>query len=449
MTDDTTKKVIFEEETTCSDKPSWLFRTFGKMNKDSLRNTIFLMIAGTLGAGVYTLHQLFEEIGIIWSILLLVFACASSLLALDMYIHASKTTGDPETVADINTQILGKYFNYFSIAISAFFLFCILIAYTVGISNIIFEVVKERLIKYFGTTEEKISFKYHVPTCYIISLLTFFLVALKSIDKLSVFSIYCFMIHFYIIMVLVTQTYAYITYEEPAFETKDSVKINVYDFDLKGFFYNFGLAICAFNNVPNFLSARNLLKNPSTERLRKVFGRANWIIMVIYAITAICGYITVCYAGAKNKDFMIFRPKFGETDYLMTIGQCLLALSLMVTYSMLGFTLKMIILPYLPGKDTVKHYGLAAAICLSVAMIAMCYRSVGDFMNLAGSFCGTFIVILFPGFLALYSGYSKNKFVRTGIQGWMIIGGISGAISTYYAFMNLVKDKVVPGVESP
>ena len=189
------------------------------------------------------------------------------------------------------------------------------------------------------------------------------------------------------------------------------------------------------------MMARNLLKSPSTDRLRKVFGRANWIIMFVYIVTAICGYISVGHAKAAGLDLLVFREKYGETDYFMNFGQLMLALSLIITLSMLGFALKMIVIPFIKGSENVKHKAIAAFLTGSSALIAMNFNSVSIYMNLAGSFCGTFIVIIFPGCLALNSGYSKNKLTNWGIKSWMAISAISGAISTYYAFMNIVSPK--------
>lgn len=440
MIEDNTKKVIFEEASTASEAPSWFARTFGKMEKNSLRNTIFLMMASTLGVGIYTLHGVFDELSIVYSIILLFFGCFSSLFALDMYIHASKYTNDPETVGEINTLIIGKFFNYLSLVVNGIFLYLMLISFTVCISKAIFAVIETSFTDYMQEPDDmKVFFAFHRPACIAIGVLVFFLVSLRSIDKLSAFSIYCFLIHFYIIIVILSQTYSYFV----DLKDKDGLKdINIAEFEFKNLFSNFGLAICTFNNVPNFLMARNLIKNPSTDRLRKAFGRANWIIYVIYIITAICGYLTVGHydknSNVKKVELMIFRPKLGESDYFMNFGQSILALSLVVSCSMLGFALKMIVFPYIPGKETMKHYSIAAVLCFTAAVIASRFKTVSDYMNLAGAFCGTFIVIIFPALLGLYSGYAKNKYMRAGVIIWLGAGIVCGAISTYYAVKKMI-----------
>ena len=443
METDQKNTVIFDEVETVPEERNWMSRTFGKMEKDSLRGTIFLMMAGTLGAGVYALHGTFAEIGIFWAIMLLVIGCVSSLLALDMYIHASRVAGDPDSFSEINTKIVGSKFNHLASGVSIFFLYVVMISFMICISQLAIKLIFKPPAPANPPTPEDIALAaklmpYHRFFCFVIALLSIGFIIPKSADLISRFAIPCFLIHIYVILVIICQTFSF--YKAVKAEGNDNY--NYFNMDAKsgktiiGFFKNFGLAICTFNNVPNFMMVRTIVASPSTRRLRKIFNRSNWIIMGIYIITALCGYISVGHIE-NIPNMIIFRESKFTNDFAMDVAKFLLALSLIVSFSLLGFATKMMVIPYLPGSDSFKHVGFSLALVFSVFAIAMNFTQVSNYINFAGSFGGTFIVIIIPAILALYSGYSKNKAINIGIKAWLVLGAISGAISTALAVLKI------------
>ena len=436
MIEDTTNKIILTQDESLGNKPKWISRTFGKMEADSIRSSIFLMIAGTIGAGIYTLHHLLDDIGIVWSFFILVFACISSIVALDMYIHASKVTGDPDSYTEINVQILGKIFNYFSTFFNLMLFYLIMISFTVCISKVTFEVLKGSIAESIELNiDESFATNYHRLSCLVVAIFGFILMIPEKADKLSKISLYCFLIHLYIIIITILQAYSF--YND--FEEEEKAEFNLFGFDLHGFFYNFGLVISSFNNVPNFLVIRNLVKNPSESRLNKIFRRSNAMILLVYLLTALCGYLSVGPANTENVDLMIFREPLGDTDYLMNIGQGLLGISLLISYSLVGFMLKTLIITLLPQKNKITHIIVAAILVVSASSIAISISSVSNYINLLGCLCGTFLNIVSPALLALKSGYTKRKAVKLGIKLWLLIGSTSGAIGTYYAMHKIIK----------
>lgn len=437
MIEDQKNTVIFDEVEVPAKERDWFARTFSKMEKDSLRSTVFLMMAGTLGAGVYTLHTIFDKIGIFWAIWTLLFGCISSLLALDMYIHASRVAGDPESVGDINIHILGKKFNHFVTLMTSIFLFMIMISFTVTIGNIVYQIVMASQLKDLTPDERLLKphfFFYHRFVAAFVGIVGTFLILPKTADTLSKFSLASFLIHFYMITVIVGQTYSrYYMVKE-----KGTDNYNFFDIDKYDIFDCFGLAICAFNNVPNFMMARTLIKSPSTNRLRKVFNRANWIITAIYMLTGLCGYLSV---GTSNMPDMIFlRESTGDTDYLINIGRVMLALSLIVSYSLLGYALKMMTISYIGGNENAKHLFLTLGITITVTLISMRLDDISTYINFAGCLGGTFIVVIFPGMLALCSGYTKNIAVKIAIIFWMVVSTILGAGGSYFSFMKVLEE---------
>ena len=427
-------KDLFDEIQTPMEEASWFTRTFTGMEKNSLKSTIFLMMAGTIGAGVYTLHHVLDEIGIIWSLMLLLFGCISSLLALDIYIHASKRAGNPNSISEINTEILGNGFNYFATGITGFYIYLMMISFSVCISAILFQIIKGPIAAIFSLNITMDDFMfYHKPICLLIALISFVLVKSKDVSRLAAFSIFCFLVHLYIIMVIISQTLHYFN----KFNNQDKAEFNIYSFNKESFFLNFGLAIGAFNNLPNFLMVRNVVRDPSRVRLRKIFGRTNWILLAVYTLTAICGYLTIGHRSVSAIDLMIFRSPEGQTDYFMNIGQLLLTFALIITYCLLSFALKSILLPFIPGNESSKHIWVTGVLVGSAALISMNFKSVTNYINLAGAFCGTLMVIVFPALLALKSGYTKKPILRLLIKIWLLGGAASGLISTYYVFGNV------------
>ena len=50
---------------------SWVERTFSEMKKDSLRGAILILVISALGTGIFTVHHLFNQIGIVWTVVFL------------------------------------------------------------------------------------------------------------------------------------------------------------------------------------------------------------------------------------------------------------------------------------------------------------------------------------------------------------------------------------------
>lgn len=56
------------------------------MSHGSLRGAIMNMLISALGTGIFTLHKVFNDIGIVWSLVAIVIVGAYFYLAIDMII---------------------------------------------------------------------------------------------------------------------------------------------------------------------------------------------------------------------------------------------------------------------------------------------------------------------------------------------------------------------------
>ena len=60
------EELVLEDSIHTSER-SWFERTFSSLNKDSMRGGIFILLLTALGTGMFSLHHLFDSLGIIWT----------------------------------------------------------------------------------------------------------------------------------------------------------------------------------------------------------------------------------------------------------------------------------------------------------------------------------------------------------------------------------------------
>lgn len=114
---------------------SWFNRTFSKLEKNSLRGAIFMLIISALGTGIMTLHKFFMKIGIIPGILLLMFICFLFILSSDILIRSLKIAGSVGSLNKLFEKILGKKFKILFDVTFFSYLFLVMVSVVLTISK--------------------------------------------------------------------------------------------------------------------------------------------------------------------------------------------------------------------------------------------------------------------------------------------------------------------------
>ena len=83
-------------------------RTFSKMNKDSLRGGIFVLVVSALGTGMLTTHHLFDALGIFPSLAVIVIVWLMFLFASDIYTKSIKKSFGAKNLNNLVMNIMGK-----------------------------------------------------------------------------------------------------------------------------------------------------------------------------------------------------------------------------------------------------------------------------------------------------------------------------------------------------
>ena len=416
---------------------SWSQRTFSKIEKDSIRNTMLVLLAASLGTGSYSMHHLLDETGIVWGIVILAIGFMCSVLSFDIYTHASKRVGSPESYPELFKKSAGQVFYFCTIFVNLIYLSLIIISYSVCICKLAYLVFYSRVWDYMSISEENRQFMVFTKyMSFVVGFMGFILIVPRSIDRLASLSSLSFLVNIYLLILVLFQTPSYYN----LLIEKGENSFNFFSASFKSVCYQFGLVICSYNNIPNFLIIRNNVRNPSRRRLRKVYVRTDFIMFILFVINGLSSYASVGLPNTGSVDLIIFRPQLGLTDNLMIVGQILFLLAMIIAYSFIAFPLKTMILDLLGSKTDKANFITALIICLLGSWIASNFDNVSAYITLTGAFCGTCMSIVFPAIIALNTGYCKNSTFKIGIITWLVVGSIVGSFSTYYCLEKFISN---------
>lgn len=78
------------------------------MNKDSLRGGIFVLIVSALGTGLLTTHHLFDSLGIIPTLIVIIIVWMMFLFASDIYTKSIKKSFGAKNLNNLVMNIMGN-----------------------------------------------------------------------------------------------------------------------------------------------------------------------------------------------------------------------------------------------------------------------------------------------------------------------------------------------------
>lgn len=406
-------------------------RTFAAMGPDSLRGGILIMIVSALGTGIYTFHQLLDNIGIIWALLLTIYFALiffmTSLYIIDALFHYPSS----ENISDLVRSCLGP--TVAKIHDFVFLFYCLLVelAILLGVSKTLYVNFESNIWKIFKVAEANRNFPYfNFYFCYAISPIVFGLVMLKSIEIFRYISLFSFAINIYIVVVSMIQ--APLFYEVLVDEGK--AVYNIYSFGIVDLVKSFGLLLYAYNCIPNIVSVSKAVGQQSRRRLRKLFLRTFMILLLLFVLFGTAAYISVGQEYAQKLDLFIFRKPVndGDKDWLMFIGRTLLILSLTIAIGLNANPLKMIIFEMLKKKlDNRSNLILSLILTAGITVVVSFCDSITSYVGFAGTMCVTFLSIILPFSMALKTGYYNHGLGKFFLKSHLVLFTIMGAWGTY------------------
>lgn len=408
---------------------SWMERTFSQMSQGSLRSAIFMMLITSLGTGIFTLHHMFSNVGIVMSVVLIIVFGACYYLAADILIHAYTANPDAKTLNELVEKSLGKCASKTFDVIFFVFLVLVMIAGVQSISKNFYTNFQTQIWSFFSnipeTNRNYAYFNFYFA--YVIGALLLMINIKRSFDSLKNFSYISLTIFLYIIVVSLVQSPAY--YQEQKKKGRDT--FNWVNFDLHGIMTNYGLVLFAFNCLMNFFGVVNTLATPSVKRLRKIYFRTFTCLSLLFIGFGFAIYFSLGDQISRDVDLFIFRPSIGSSDYFMQVGRCLLILSLWVNSGLMIYPLKMSIYSALKIENTMFNNAWVSFLFTIIPVIfASWFTNISTLISVAGLTSITITVFTFPGLMAFKIGYVKKGWQKFLMSLWvagLLAMGIAGA----------------------
>lgn len=431
---ETEVKPVIEQTTKSSH--SWAYRTLSALKKDSLQSSIFTMLMSAIGLGVFTLHKLFHEVGLLAGALLVVLYGLFYVMSSEFLMHSSKMSVHSKSLNELVRNFLGD--KYLAIYSAMFFVstFSCLVAQNLTISEILYNNFGELIFEMTNILPEnkiKENFFYY---CSLALGGLMFLVHLSSpADKLGLASMVSLSIYCGTILVVIWQV--------PEYYQINQGKLNVLGFTWHGFFHRGGLLIFAFNCLFNFYTVKNNLANPSLSRMRKVFHRTYFVLVLMSIIIGFVFYLSLGPLMVEKVDLFINRPAIGQSDIAMIMSRSCLMVSLLIESVLTIEPLKNIFAGFLSNRQN--YIFSALFFSATPALIASRYRNINSVIGISGALFVTFLFFTTPGILAFKTGFFRKKWQNWTLLVWISVtfmGGVYGSFLNLQDFRNVDNRKI-------
>lgn len=416
---------------------SWWNRTFSSLQKDSLRGGIFTMLLTALGTGMFTLHHLYNDIGIVWTILVLAIFGLNYVYAMRVQTYAASVVkAQVHSLNDLVNHYLGKttliIFNIIFFIYNMIALISLILAITKTFYTNFEPWIWQWITKVISVSKEKQDYShFNMAAVWIVGFFMFFLTVQRSVDALRYFSLVSFFVFVGIIVVVVAQTPAY--YQQ----NKIDNSFNLTDFSFYNFLCRFGLAVYSFNCVTNFYGIYNSVHNPSPRRLNKIFRRTFIILFFLFIAYGLASYLSLGRKFADQTDLFIFRDQIGESDIFMRVFRALLVCSLFIGFALNVFPLKMMTFDILKIDGASRNNFLVSLFYTAVpVLIAGFFTKITQYANLGGCFSATFIAFIIPGLLGLKVDFHRSRPLLVLHYVWLALMIALAVGGTYMAIKN-------------
>lgn len=429
----TTMVVQTEQEVSTKLEKSWVERTFSKFDSASLRSSILTLILSSLGTGIFTFHSLFDGVGIILSIVLILLFSALYMMSFDFLTFAAEASPESKSLNELVKNLLGNKASIFYDI--CFFMnnFIVLIAFLGTISINLYNNFEHQIwwIFSFVSLEKRTCEHFNMIFCFVTGTILFFLNKLKSIEGLQIFSMFSITIFFSTMFVCIFQAPFYFDSNNP---------VNWLNPSVDGFMTNFGLPIFSYNCLFNFYGMRNALKNPNVRRMRKISFRTFGTLAGMFIVVGLVAYFSLSPADLKTTQLFIFRKQIGDSDYLMKMCRTGLAFSLMIGYAYVTQPLKTMTEGIFNHQNSETGNVLSSLFFSFVPVLFAAFASgVKTYVAISGTLATTIIVFTTPALMALKIGYTQQKWKNVAIWIWLAVSSIFAVVGTYYICCSIMK----------
>lgn len=408
---------------------SWIGRTFSRLDPDSLRGSIFVMLLTALHTGLFTLHHFFDSVGFILAGISIVLFGLCYYLSADILIFSFKTSPYSKTINDLMKSIMGPLWGFLYDLVFFVFLFLSLIVQILSISETFFTNFGDFIWRLLNVPDSMRNFKqFNFYFSFILGVVLLFLNLKRTIGEYRYYSLLAFGVIMFIVCICLAQTPFYLN------DLIDHKKANFVYFnpDPKSFLSTYGMILYAFNCITNFFGVASNVSNPSVRRLRKIFNRTFGILTGLLIAFGTASYLSLGHDSSKDLQMFIFRKPIGDSDNFMLVGRSLLILSLCVGTGLTLFPLKLMAFDFLKAEvDTLNNFLLTFALIAGPVTVAAIYPSLSEYLSIAGAFGVTLIVFTFPGICALKIDYSERKWVRILLGLWIFVMTSLGLFGSY------------------
>ena len=412
-------------------KRPFLKRAFSKLEKDSLRGAILIILVASIGSGCLSYHHPLNLIGITNTLFLTILTIASYILSIDIMIKAYKKSPNANNLNEIvrfsGGKILGRFYDFFFII----FLFAMLVASLLTISKLSFMILGLDLLSLFGVEEEHRNFEFfNYFGCYFFGFFIFLLMFKKDISSFQSVSFYSFILVLYILFVILFQfPFFYKNLEENNLDEFNFIETTWADL-----FKTFGIIIYCFNCTHNFHEISKGIARPNRRRILKVFKRVFILMGILFFMLGLACYLSLGKGKSEEVDLFPFRDTIFETDKFMQVGRIFLAFYYTIASVLNAFPLKKFCLNLFADQENIYiKVGTNFVICLIAIIFASNFTSVSKYLSLAGALTCIVTCFTIPGILAFKVGYCKTRLWKIIVGTWTVMFTILSFLCTYFS----------------
>ena len=392
---------------------TWFKRTFSKINTGSLRGSIMVALTTALGTGLFTFHHLIKSTGLLFFFVIMILHALAYYFVSHVLSFVSEKNTDCNTLSQLVRKVLGVRWMWVFESFFVLYLFLTELAYMLTISHCVFINFRTQISSYFYQNRDVAFAEFNSLFIYVIAALLVPINLLNNMNKIRYASIFSVAIILYIVVVASCQVYPF--YQEARGESH-----NFSDFDLLGFFGNYGIALYSYGCLSNFYGVVNMVHNPSLKRLKKIYFRTFMFLMLLFIFFGTVTNYSLPDSKKDATDLFIFREGLkGQGDLLMLLGRMMLVVALWISSVTSIYPLKLRFYNLVGNQGWVANCFIVFVINSLAAFIASVFFNISDYINLFGQLFIIITIFDFPIAMGFRLGYFGGRWARVGIWGFL------------------------------
>eukprot|EP00347_Sterkiella_histriomuscorum_P015975 403354980 len=358
---------------------SFLNRTFGPLEKGSLRGSTFQLSAAALGSGVLSLPYVISQSGFLLGGFMIFIGAMAAVLSMLMLGRIAQHISAP-SYTYIVRKVVGKHVDKYVIWLLVFGITGSSISYQIIITKMIqflaLNVGFER--DYIYSIEMTIAIAAFMALCVL-----FPLGSLKQMSGFRYVSIISIASLLYIMFVLLFELPQYVM------QNYSPDKITYVNLDWN-IFPNFAITFFSFACHIEFVPIQDELNDPNMKRVKKVVYRSVLTNTMFYLLIGMAGYFSTY---DKTAQIVIERdPLIGQKiDLPLVFGRVMIILVLCVAYPINLVPMKQIIIHKIYSRRHKMTHGQNLSMSLSfvilTSILAVIYPNITKILSIIGGVC--------------------------------------------------------------